>query len=64
MLEPAANDLDNQRTYVIDKIAQLCQLSGCDRFIVQCDYGGQPWPIVREGLERYAAEVLPVVAKL
>ena len=49
---------------VIDKIAQLCQLSGCDRFIVQCDYGGQPWPIVREGLERYAAEVLPVVAKL
>ena len=25
MLEPAANDLDNQRTYVIDKIAQLYQ---------------------------------------
>ncbi|MDG2276324.1 MAG: LLM class flavin-dependent oxidoreductase [Pseudomonadales bacterium] len=49
---------------VIDKVSQLCELSDCDRFIVQCDYGGQPWPLVREGLERYAADVLPTIAKL
>ena len=47
---------------VIDKIGQLCELSGCDRFIVQSDYGGQPWPIVKESVQRYAADVLPHVA--
>ena len=27
---------------VQDKIAQLCELSGCDRFVYQGDYGGSP----------------------
>ena len=49
---------------VLDKVAQLCELSGCDRFVYQGDYGGQPWAKVEDSLQRYAAEVLPEVAKL
>ncbi len=47
---------------VTDKIGQLCELSGCDRFIVQSDYGGQPFDVVKASLELYARDVLPVVA--
>ena len=49
---------------VIDKVAQLVELSGCDRFVYQGDYGGQPWDRVMSSLELYARDVLPVVAKL
>lgn len=49
---------------VTDKVAQLCELSGCDRFIVQGDYGGQPWDKVMASLQRYADHVLPVVREL
>ncbi|MFK7912335.1 MAG: LLM class flavin-dependent oxidoreductase [Pseudomonadales bacterium] len=49
---------------VTDKIGQLCELSGCDRFIYQGDYGGQPWDKVKASVELYAAEVLPVVKNL
>jgi len=49
---------------VLDKIAQLCELSGCDRFIYQGDYGGQPWPKVMRSLELYADQVLPQVRTL
>ena len=49
---------------VLDKIAQLCELSQCDRFIYQGDYGGQPWAKVESSLEIYAAEVLPRVRDL
>ena len=46
---------------VMDKIGQLAELSQCDRFIYQGDYGGQPWPLVMRSLELYAADVLPFV---
>ena len=49
---------------VLDKIATLCELSRCDRFIVQSDYGGQPFSIVKSSLQLYAADVLPQVARL
>ena len=49
---------------VLDKIAKLCELSGCDRFIYQGDYGGKPWPDVMSSLHLYAEHVLPEVAKL
>lgn len=49
---------------VLDKIAQLCEMSGCDRFIYQGDYGGQPWPRVMQSLELYGQHVLPEVSKL
>ncbi len=46
---------------VTDKIGQLAEISQCDRFIYQGDYGGQPWPLVMRSLELYAADVLPFV---
>jgi len=49
---------------VIDKIAQLCEWSGCDRIIYQGDYGGQPWEKVLSSLHLYAEEVMPVVRTL
>lgn len=49
---------------VLDKIAQLCEPSGCDRFIYQGDYGGQPWPRVMQSLELYGQPVLLEVSKL
>lgn len=49
---------------VLDKVAQLSELSGCDRFIYQGDYGGQPWERVMESLQLYAENVLPAVCKL
>ena len=49
---------------VTDKVAQLCELSGCDRFIYQGDYGGQPWSNVKSSLQLYADQVLPVVREL
>ena len=49
---------------VLDKISTLCELSGCDRFIYQGDYGAIPWPNVISSLELYADKVLPEVAKL
>ena len=49
---------------VVDKIATLCELFQCDRFIMQGDYGGQPWSAVKTSLHRYATDVLPQVAKL
>ena len=49
---------------VLDKIATLCELSGCDRFILQGDYGGQPWKKVRASLELYADNVLQQVKQL
>lgn len=49
---------------VTDKVAQLCELSGCDRFIYQGDYGGQPWDRVKSSLKMYAESVLPVISKL
>jgi alkanesulfonate monooxygenase SsuD/methylene tetrahydromethanopterin reductase-like flavin-dependent oxidoreductase (luciferase family) len=48
---------------VVDKIAQLCELSGCDRFIYQGDYGGQPWEKVKSSLQLYADQVLSQVSK-
>jgi alkanesulfonate monooxygenase SsuD/methylene tetrahydromethanopterin reductase-like flavin-dependent oxidoreductase (luciferase family) len=49
---------------VQDKIAQICELSECDRFVYQGDYGGQPWSIVKDSLQRYGADVLPWVKQL
>ena len=49
---------------VLDKVAQLCELSGCDRFIYQGDYGGQPWQKVLDSLQLFAGEVLPQVKRL
>ena len=49
---------------VLDKIAQLCELSQCDRFIYQGDYGGQPWEKVKASLQLYGDEVLPKVSTL
>lgn len=49
---------------VTDKVAQLCELSGCDRFVYQGDYGGQPWEKVKSSLELYGEAVLPVVRNL
>jgi len=49
---------------VVDKVAQLVELSGCDRFVYQGDYGGQPWGRVMDSLSRYASDVLPVVKAL
>lgn len=49
---------------VLDKIAHLHELSGCDRFVYQGDYGGQPWSRVMDSLDRYGAEVLPKVRAL
>lgn len=44
---------------VIDRLGRQMELSGCDRFVYQGDYGGQPWPIVMESLDRFAEEVMP-----
>ena len=44
---------------VTDKVGRLMELSKCDRFIYQGDYGGQPWPKVMRSLEMYSAEVMP-----
>jgi len=49
---------------VLDKVAQLGELSGCDRFIYQGDYGGQPWHRVMESLQLYSEQILPEVGKL
>ena len=49
---------------VTDKAAQLIELSGCDRFIIQSDYGGQPFSIVQESVQRYAEEVMPQLRAL
>jgi len=49
---------------VLDKIATLCELSGCDRFVYQGDYGGQPFKRVMSSLELYAAKVLPRLREL
>jgi alkanesulfonate monooxygenase SsuD/methylene tetrahydromethanopterin reductase-like flavin-dependent oxidoreductase (luciferase family) len=49
---------------VVDKISQLVELSRCDRFIYQGDYGGQPWTSVMSSLELYAAHVLPKIKAL
>lgn len=49
---------------VVDKIAQICELSQCDRFIYQGDYGGQPFQKVMASLQLYAEEVLPKVRVL
>jgi len=46
-------------TEVADRIGRQIELSGCDRFIYQGDYGGQPWPVVMESLTRFAEEVMP-----
>lgn len=44
---------------VLDKISQMVELIGADRYIVQSDYGGQPWPKVMKSLELFAERVLP-----
>jgi len=49
---------------VLDKVSTLCELSGCDRFVYQGDYGGQPFTRVMSSLELYAEEVLPKVRTL
>lgn len=49
---------------VLDKVSTLCELSGCDRFVYQGDYGGQPFSRVMSSLELYAEEVLPKVRAL
>lgn len=66
-LPPRILDLENSESAiavgsaqeVIDRIGRQIELSGCDRFIYQGDYGGQPWPIVMESLHRFAEEVMP-----
>ncbi|MBT6278020.1 MAG: LLM class flavin-dependent oxidoreductase [Chromatiales bacterium] len=49
---------------VLDKICQLAELMGADRYIFQGDYGGQPWPKVMGSLERFAGQVLPRLKEL
>ena len=49
---------------VLDKICQIVELMGADRYILQSDYGGQPWPKVMGSLERFADQVLPQLKKL
>ena len=44
---------------VLDKICQLVELVGADRFIFQGDYGGQPWDKVKASLERFSRSVMP-----
>ena len=44
---------------VVDRLSHQIELSGCDRFVYQGDYGGQPWPIVMDSLNRFAEEVMP-----
>lgn len=44
---------------VTDRISHQVELSGCDRFIYQGDYGGQPWPMVMDSLRLFATEVMP-----
>ena len=48
---------------VLDKISQLVEVMGADRFVFQGDYGGQPWPKVMGSLERFSGEVLPELKK-
>ena len=43
---------------VHDKICQIVELMGADRYIYQGDYGGQPWPKVMGSLERFSEQVL------
>ena len=49
---------------VLDKICQVTELMGADRFIVQSDYGGQPWPKVMRSLELFSHQVLPKLKKI
>ena len=44
---------------VVDRVSRQIELSGCDRFIYQGDYGGQPWPHVMRSLELFATSVMP-----
>ncbi|MBT3788539.1 MAG: LLM class flavin-dependent oxidoreductase [Alphaproteobacteria bacterium] len=44
---------------VTDKVGRLMEMSRCDRFIYQGDYGAQPWNRVMSSLEMYAAKILP-----
>ena len=44
---------------VTDRISHQIELSGCDRFIYQGDYGGQPWQVVMDSLRLFATEVMP-----
>lgn len=49
---------------VLDKISQIVELMGADRYIYQGDYGGQPWPKVMGSLERFADRVMPHLKRL
>ncbi|MDD9905860.1 MAG: LLM class flavin-dependent oxidoreductase [Rhodospirillaceae bacterium] len=49
---------------VLDKICQIVELMGADRYIYQGDYGGQPWPKVMGSLERFSDRVLPQLKTL
>jgi len=49
---------------VLDKICQIVELMGADRYIFQGDYGGQPWPKVMKSLEKFSAEVMPQLKRV
>ena len=44
---------------VSDRVGRQIELSGCDRFIYQGDYGGQPWSSVMDSLQLFAEDVMP-----
>ena len=58
---PACAIASGSAQEVTDKIGRLAELSKCDRFIYQGDYGAQPWPLVMRSLELFAANVMPAV---
>jgi len=49
---------------VHEKITQIIDATGADRFIIQGDYGGQPWEKVMASLELFSADVVPQLRKI
>ncbi len=45
---------------VVDRIAALTQLAPIDRFTIQSDYGGQPWPTVMQTLDLFSGVMADV----
>lgn len=63
MIAPQGSFVAGSAQEVIDKLLALHEATGMDRFAGQIDIGGQPFADVARGIERFAAEVAPIVRK-
>ncbi|MDB6060738.1 MAG: hypothetical protein JWM78_841 [Verrucomicrobiaceae bacterium] len=63
MLAPQGTLVAGSAQEVIDKLLTQHEVFGMNRFFGQIDIGGQPHTEVMRGIERFAAQVAPVVRK-